>query len=250
MQKTNKILKSTNTEKIYCYDSEIYVKPIICKICQCKFNNKTLSIHIKTETHKLAVQLHSISVEPIEDIKKTILEYKMVQKYMKRKNEDTLSTTSTLENNNDLVLSEENNDSKQDFNSNTSITIEKIRHKTDVYERELAHRAERYEKTKGISKLVNAIQNSTTRLTNLQKNKFHYLLKKYPENELLLSIKHLVPLLTITYVKEPKIKQVKEPKIKQTKKKSKSIENVDEIASIVSKVSYPIIIYDNMQTKL
>jgi hypothetical protein len=46
--------------------------------------------------------------------------------------------------------------------------------------------------TSKIDGLINAIQNSTTRLTNLQKNKFHYFLKKYPENELLLSIKHLV----------------------------------------------------------
>ena len=38
----------------------------------------------------------------------------------------------TIENNNDLVLSEENEDSKQEVNSNISITIEKIRHKQTI----------------------------------------------------------------------------------------------------------------------
>ncbi len=79
MQKTKYCMKSTNTEKIYCYDSEITTKIITCNICNCKFNNKSIYLHNTTENHKLAVQLISLSKKPMEDIKKTILENKMVQ---------------------------------------------------------------------------------------------------------------------------------------------------------------------------
>ena len=106
-----------------------------------------------------------------------------------------------------------------------------------------------YEKTKAITALVYTIQNSTKRLTNLQKDKYYYLLNKYPENETLLSIKNIVPPLTITYVKEPKIK---EPKIKHVKKKLKNIEKVypiikyePNIPSNILSVSYPIIKYED-----
>jgi hypothetical protein len=224
-----KKLTKDNGEKLYYYDVSKYEKQIICNICQCKLNVFSQSVHIKSENHKLAVQLRSISMKPIEDIKKTILEYKMIQKFQKRKlTVDSSSTTSTLENNNDLVLSEENEDSKQEVNSNISITIEKIRHKTDVYYRELAHRAERYEKTKGIPKLVNDIKNIKTRLTNFKNERYYHLLNKYPENELLLSIKHLVPDIVIKPPKELKPKELKPKAIKQSKKKFKNIETNEE----------------------
>ena len=223
MQKTNIILRKTNEEKIYYYDSEIYVKPIVCEICKCKFNNKSKTAHLKTEHHKIAVHLNTFAIKPIEDIEKAILQYKMGMKFLKRTfNSDSSSSTntsSTMDNNDDL---EENNNDLE----------EKIKHKTDVYARELAHRAEHYEKTKSIEKLVNTIKNSTTRLTNLQKNKYYYLLNKYPENESLLSTKHLVPPLTITYVKEPKVKA-------QKKKQKQDTINNNGI------ISYPIIIYED-----
>jgi hypothetical protein len=186
--------------------------------------------HLKSENHKIAVHLNTFAIKPIEDIKKAILQYKMGMKFLKRTfNSDSSSstnTTSTIENNNDL---EENN----------TISIEKIKHKTDVYARNLAHRVERYEKTKSIEKLVNTIKNSTKRLTNLQKDKYYYLLNKYPENESLLSIKHLVPPLTITYVKEQK--PIKQKPIKQSKKKQKQ----DIIHNNDNNISYPIIKYED-----
>jgi len=211
MMQIKRLTKSSDTPKIYCYDRENYTKPMICNICKCKFNNKSWSIHIKTENHKLAAQLTSLSIKPIEDIKKTILEYKMVQKFMKKRfPNDGSSTNSTVEND-DLISSEDNEQPKKD--NKNSITIEKIRHKTDVYARQLAHKVEVYEKTKAITALVHTIQNSTKRLTNLQKEKYYYLLNKYPENESLLSIKHLVPEIVLKPSKEPKpIKQPKEPK--------------------------------------
>ena len=43
---------------------------MICNICKCKFNNKMVSVHNKSQIHKIAVQLHATSIKPIEDIKK------------------------------------------------------------------------------------------------------------------------------------------------------------------------------------
>jgi hypothetical protein len=161
----------------------------------------------------------------------------MLQKFQKRKLPDdnsSTTSTSTIEKNDSTPL-EDNEKSKKDIKN--MITIEKIRHKTEVYARELAHRAERYEKTKGISTLVNTIQNSTKRLTNLQKDKYYYLLNKYPQNESLLSIKHLVPPLAITLVKEPKVKA--------QKKKQKQ----DITQSNNENVSYPIIKYEDKTSR-
>ena len=107
MIQVKRIIKN-NVEKIYCYDTAKYSKTNICNICKGKFNIYTNFDHHQTKNHKLAVELHATSIKPIEDIKKTMLEYKMVQKFTKRKNlDDVSSTTSTLENNNDLILSEE-----------------------------------------------------------------------------------------------------------------------------------------------
>jgi hypothetical protein len=168
---------------------------------------------------------------------------------MKKRFSPDDNSSSTVENT-DLISSEDNEkQSKKDLK--TPITIDKIRYKTDVYARQLAIKAERYEKTKGIDILVNGIQNSTKRLTNLQKERCYYLLNKYPDNESLLSIKHLVPEIVIKPPKEPKpIKQPKEPKIKQVKKKQKVypiIVRVDpQSGSTINtnnKISYPIIEY-------
>ena len=234
--------KSSDTPKIYCYDRENYTKPMICNICKCKFNNKAWSIHIKTENHKLAVQLTSLSIKPIEDIKKTILEYKMVQKFMKKRFSPDDNSSSTVENT-DLISSEDN-EQQSKKNLKTSITIDKIRQKTEVYARQLAHKVEVYEKTKAITALVNTIKNSTKRLTNLQKERFYYLLNKFPENEYLLSIKHLVPEIVIKPPKEPK--PIKQPKIKQVKKKQKVYPIIvykDTSINTNDKLSYPIIEY-------
>ena len=242
MMQIKRQTKSSDTPKIYCYDRENYTKPMICNICKCKFNNKAWSIHIKTENHKLAVQLTSLSIKPIEDIKKTILEYKMVQKFMKKRFSPDDNSSSTVENT-DLISSEDN-EQQSKKNLKTSITIDKIRQKTEVYARQLAHKVEVYEKTKAITALVNTIKNSTKRLTNLQKERFYYLLNKFPENEYLLSIKHLVPEIVIKPPKEPK--PIKQPKIKQVKKKQKVYPIIvykDTSINTNDKLSYPIIEY-------
>ena len=71
--------------------------------------------------------------------------------------------------------------------------LKRIQRKSETYKRELDHRAERYEKTKGIEKLVIAIKTTTKRLTKLQIEKYNNYVIKYPDNEQLLSIRHLVP---------------------------------------------------------
>jgi hypothetical protein len=234
--------KSSDTPKIYCYDTAKYQKKISCDICKCKINCNSKNEHLNSENHKLAVQLTSLSKKPIEDMKKTILEYKMVQKFMKKRFSPDDNSSSTVENT-DLISSEDN-EQQSKKNIKPSITIDKIRYKTDVYARQLANKAERYEKTKAINILVNTIQNSTKRLTNLQKEKYYYLLNKYPENEYLLSIKHLVPEIVIKPPKEPK--PIKQPKIKQVKKKQKVYPIIvykDTSINTNDKLSYPIIEY-------
>jgi len=234
--------KSSDTPKIYCYDTAKYQKKISCDICKCKIYYNSKNEHLNSENHKLAVQLTSLSKKPIEDMKKTILEYKMVQKFMKKRFSPDDNSSSTVENT-DLISSEDN-EQQSKKNIKPSITIDKIRYKTDVYARQLANKAERYEKTKAINILVNTIQNSTKRLTNLQKEKYYYLLNKYPENEYLLSIKHLVPEIVIEQPKEPK--PTKQPKIKQVKKKQKVYPIIvykDTSINTNDKLSYPIIEY-------
>ena len=74
--------------------------------------------------------------------------------------------------------------------------LKRIKRKSETYKRELDHRAERYERTKGIDQIVKSIQSSQSsnkRLTTFQIDKYNKCLVKYPDNELLLSIQHLVP---------------------------------------------------------
>jgi hypothetical protein len=118
-----------------------------------------------------------MSIEPIEDIKQKVIEYKMIQKYMKK----------TF-----------NNDSSSNFEQHDEIEItdekllKKIKRKSETYKRELEQRSQRYERTKGISMLVDTIKTTTKRFTKLQIEKYNDYLIKYPDNELLLSVQHLV----------------------------------------------------------
>ena len=136
---------------------------------------------MKTEFHKIAQHLRNITPEPIENIKQKVLEYKMVQKYIKK-----------------TFLNDSSSD-QQDENENKVINedmLKRIKRKSETYKRELDHRAERYERTKGIDQIVKSIQSSQSsnkRLSTFQIDKYNKCLVKYQDNELLLSIKHLVP---------------------------------------------------------
>ena len=175
----NKTLNETTPNK---YDFQNYVKPIYCHTCCLHILNTTKCYHVKTEFHKIAQHLRNITPEPIENIKQKVLEYKMVQKYMKKTFSNNSSSSSD----------------QQDENENKVINedmLKRIKRKSETYKRELDHRAERYERTKGIDQIVKSIQSSQSsnkRLTTFQIDKYNKCLLKYPDNELLLSIQHLV----------------------------------------------------------
>ena len=131
-----------------------------------------------------------------------------------------------------------------------------IEHKTNLYVKELDKKTNMYELKDLIPRLVHKL-NIEGKLLTKQKIKFFELLNKYPNNESLLSVKHLVPEIVIKPPKEPKIKEpkIKEPKIKHVKKKLKNIEKVYPIikyepiiTSNIERVSYPIVKYEDKTT--
>lgn len=161
------------------YDYQNYVKPVYCSCCDTMIHNNTIVFHNKTEFHRIAQHLRNINTEPIDDIKKKVLEYKMVQKFMKK-----------TFNNNDSSTNSENHE--EDVKQIDEMTLNRIKRKSESYKRELDYRAKKYERTKGISMLVNTIKTTTKRLTNLQIERYNDYLIKYPENELLLSVQCIV----------------------------------------------------------
>ena len=90
-------------------------------------------------------------------------------------------------NNDSSTNSEDHEEGKNQIDEKT---LKRIKRKSETYKRELEHRAERYEKTKGVSMLVDTIKTTTKRLTKFQIEKYNNYLVKYPDNELLLSIQH------------------------------------------------------------
>ena len=103
----------------------------------------------------------------------------MVKKYMNKTFNNDSSTNSE--------------DHEEGKNQIDEKTLKRIKRKSESYKRELDYRAQKYERTKGISMLVDTIKTTTKRLTKFQIEKYNNYLVKYPDNELLLSIQHLVP---------------------------------------------------------
>ena len=66
------------------YDLQNYVKPLYCSCCDTIIHCTTLYLHNKTDFHKTAQHIRNMSIEPIEDIKQKVIEYKMIHKYMKK----------------------------------------------------------------------------------------------------------------------------------------------------------------------
>ena len=78
--------------------------------------------------------------------------------------------------NNDSSTNSETNSEHHDEIENKEIdekTLKRIKRKSETYKRELEHRAERYEKTKGVSMLVDTIKTTTKRLTKFQIEKYN-----------------------------------------------------------------------------
>ena len=84
MIKNNDFNKTPNETTPNKYNFQNYVKPIYCHTCCLHILNTTKCYHVKTEFHKIAQHLRNITPEPIENIKQKVLEYKMVQKYIKK----------------------------------------------------------------------------------------------------------------------------------------------------------------------
>ena len=161
------------------YDYQNYVKPVYCSCCDIMIHSNTIIFHKRSDFHKTAQHLRNTISEPIKDIKQKVIEYKMIQKYMKKTfNDDSSSNSEEQQTQNEIT------DEK---------ILQKLKNRSETYNRELQHRARRYERTKGISIIVDTIKNATKRLTKLQIERYNDYLLKYPDNELLLSIQHLVP---------------------------------------------------------
>ena len=168
------------TVKVYYQDMQKYMKPLYCECCNTTVHHTSLHDHKKTEYHKIAQSLRNGSAEPIEDIKQKVIEYKMLQKYIRKtfNNDSTSNSDENNEDNNKII------DEK---------LLQRIKRKSAAYKRELDHRADMYERKKGIEILVHTINTCNKRLTKLQIEKYNNYVVKYPDNELLLSIQHLVP---------------------------------------------------------
>ena len=174
-----KIYNKTRNEIVtHEYDYQNYVKPIYCHCCETMVHSNTIIFHNRSEFHKIAQHLRNTISEPIKDIKQKVLEYKMIKKYMHKTFNNDSSSISEQHDKNEII--------------NEQI-LKKIKRKSETYKRELEHRAERYDRTKGISMLVDTIKNTTKRLTKLQIERYNNYLVKYPDNELLYSVQHLVP---------------------------------------------------------
>ena len=184
MMRTTYFNKRLNKMVTKEYDFQDYVKPLYCACCDTTVYHNTFDIHHKSEFHKTAQYLRDNSTKPIQNIKTAVIEYKMIKKYINK----------TFNNDSSSSNSEEQPQNDEDKKKITDEKVlKRIQRKSETYKRELDHRAERYEKTKGIEKLVNSIKTSNKRFTKLQLIKFNDYLIKYPDNELLLSIQHLVP---------------------------------------------------------
>ena len=182
MTKTSNLKNTHNNEgfkKVRHQDMQNYVKPLYCSCCDTTIFHTSLDEHYDTQYHKTAQRIRSIVPGPIDDIKQKVIEYKMMIKFIKK----TFSNES----------SSHSQDLEEQIETIDDKTKNRLKRKSQAYKRELDHRAEMYEKTKGIDKIVNSIQTCNRRLTKLQIEKYNNYMVKYPDHELLLSIKHLVP---------------------------------------------------------
>ena len=85
MIQTCTIINKNNDQKVKkCKDMQKYIKPLYCSCCDTMIHSHTLDLHNKTDFHKTSQHIRNMSIEPIEDIKKKVLEYKMIQKYIKK----------------------------------------------------------------------------------------------------------------------------------------------------------------------
>ncbi len=180
IQPSNFNNKHNNNEPVKVHrDMQNYIKPLYCSCCNTTVYHTSLEDHFNTEYHKTAQFLRKMVPEPIDDIKQKVVEFKMIVNYIKK----TFNIDSSL-------YSETLVDQIKKIDDKTKNNLKR---KSEVYSRELDHRAEVYERTKGIEKIVRSIKTCNRRLTKLQIIKYNNYLLKFPNNESLLSVQHLVP---------------------------------------------------------
>ena len=180
MIQTCNIINKNNDQKVKkCKDMQKYIKPLYCSCCDTTVFYTSLDDHNKSEHHVIAQRIRNRFPGPIDNIKQKIVEVKMMIKYIKK----TFNNDSSLN-------SEELGEQIKKIDDKTRY---RLKRKSETYTREFEYRADMYEKTKGIEKIVNSIKTCNRRLTKVQINKYNNYLIKYPDDELLLSIQHLVP---------------------------------------------------------
>ena len=180
MIQTCNFINRNNDQKVKKHkDMQNYIKPLYCSCCDTTVFYTSLDDHNKSEHHIIAQRIRKRFPGPIDNIKQKIVEVKMMIKYIKK----TFNNDSSL-------TAEELSEQIKKIDDKTRY---RLKRKSETYTRELEYRADMYEKTKGIEKIVNSIKTCNRRLTKVQINKYNNYLVKYPDNELLLSIQHLVP---------------------------------------------------------
>ena len=180
MIQTCNFINKNNDQKVKKHkDMQNYIKPLYCSCCDTTVFYTSLDDHNKSEHHVIAQRIRNRFPEPIDNIKQKIVEVKMMIKYIRK----TFYNDSSLN-------AEDLNEQIKKIDEKTRY---KLKRKSETYTRELEYRANMYEKTKGIETIVKSIKTCNRRLTKVQINKYNNYLIKYPDNELLLSIQHLVP---------------------------------------------------------
>jgi len=181
MIQTCNFINKNNDQKVKKHkDMQNYIKPLYCSCCDTTVFYTSLDDHNKSEHHVIAQRIRNRFPEPIDNIKQKIVEVKMMIKYIKK----------TFYNNDSSLNAEDLNEQIKKIDEKTRY---KLKRKSETYTRELEYRANMYEKKKGIETIVKSIKTCNRRLTKVQINKYNNYLIKYPDNELLLSIQHLVP---------------------------------------------------------
>ena len=180
MIQTCNFVNKNNDQKVKKHkDMQNYIKPLYCSCCDTTVFYTSLDDHNKSEHHVIAQRIRNRFPEPIDNIKQKIVEVKMMIKYIKK----------TFYNNDSSLNAEDLNEQIKKIDEKTRY---KLKRKSETYTRELEYRADMYEKTKRIETLVKSIKTCNRRLTKAQIDKYNKCLAKYPDNELLLSIMHLV----------------------------------------------------------
>ncbi len=170
MTQINKNYTSKSGEvKTYNYFYADYKLKHKCKICDCLYSKYNQTLHVKTEGHKLAEKLRAENPN-ITNIGAAICEYKYKL---------VMNTSSD----------EEDTNYKKRFRN------------ADVYNNTLLRLKVRYDINRNIPNLVNKIMSIDIPTINMHE-KLKILLIKYPTNDLLKSVEHILSDKDKEYIKE------------------------------------------------